>query len=175
MTLLHDAILVHCPLSQAPLQIDRFFRDNARQVGEAGARTVRLPLRATLGVPGLRTALSLTRDVAATISQAAREPGEMDQRMVVEWRPADGGPFPRFHGALRIEGDEDYSLFRLVLDGAYEPPLGVAGQLFDAILGRRIAAATATDLLAHMRKFIEQSYRESEAAKQARNPGAGLI
>jgi hypothetical protein len=58
----------------------------------------------------------------------------------------------------------------LVLDGSYEPPLGSAGRIFDAVVGRRIAHATAADLLTHMRDYIEISYRETEAAKQARDP-----
>jgi len=44
---------------------------------------------------------------------------------------------------------------RVELDGAYVPPFGPAGQLFDATIGRRIAQATAREFLKDLKASIE--------------------
>ena len=60
------------------------------------------------------------------------------------WEAEGGGAFPAFTGSLSA-ADEGAGFCRLDLDGAYSPPLGPAGALFDAVLGKRIAQATVGD------------------------------
>ena len=48
---------------------------------------------------------------------------------------------------------------RLTLAGKYGAPLGPVGAVFDAILGRRIAAATVHAFLADIEQFIESDYQ----------------
>ena len=54
---------------------------------------------------------------------------------------------------------------RLDLDGAYSPPLGPAGALFDAVLGKRIAQATVGDLLLRLRRICEEAYAAEHGAE----------
>jgi hypothetical protein len=84
---------------------------------------------------------------------------------VVDWKDAADGPYPDFHGTLTVAGDEDYDAFWLVLEGNYQPPGGLGGQLFDAVIGKRIAEATAAGLLAEIRDDSERSFAAEEARK----------
>src|SRR5579862_6483989 len=61
---------------------------------------------------------------------------------LLHWEPVGGGPYPEFEGELRIEFGKDGVSPALLVEGRYTPPLGVAGQAFDAVLGSRIAAIT---------------------------------
>jgi hypothetical protein len=47
----------------------------------------------------------------------------------------------------------------MTIDGTYDAPGGVAGQLFDAVLGVRIAHGTLEELLNNFRDAIETDYR----------------
>ena len=78
--------------------------------------------------------------------------------MLLEWR-AGTRLFPEFHGTLRLRIDT-VDTTRLTLEGAYRPPLGIAGDLFDIVLGRHIARATMSDLLARIVRALER--REAE-------------
>jgi hypothetical protein len=55
----------------------------------------------------------------------------------------------------------------LELSGTYEPPLGLAGMVFDAVLGQRIAQETARELLRKLAATIETQYRVTEDEKTA--------
>jgi hypothetical protein len=48
----------------------------------------------------------------------------------------------------------------LSMAGTYDVPGGVAGQLFDAVIGVRIARGTIEQLLAQFRDAIEADYTE---------------
>jgi len=50
----------------------------------------------------------------------------------------------------------------LTLEGKYEPPLGVAGKVFDAALGWRIAEATTRLLLKEIGDWIELGFVQDE-------------
>ena len=63
----------------------------------------------------------------------------------VSWHPVSG-PYPSFHGKLYAWRGDPRSC-RLEIEGNYEPPGGIAGAAFDAILGHRIAAESIHDLL----------------------------
>ncbi|MGA2392191.1 MAG: hypothetical protein ABSH03_02435 [Candidatus Lustribacter sp.] len=63
----------------------------------------------------------------------------------VSWHPVSG-PYPSFHGKLYAWRGDTRSC-RLEIEGNYEPPGGIAGAAFDAILGHRIAAESIHDLL----------------------------
>ena len=71
----------------------------------------------------------------------------------VSWRPVSG-PYPTFKGKLfALRGDR--SSCRLEIEGNYDPPGGVAGAVFDAILGHRIAAESIHDLLVRFKSAFE--------------------
>ena len=75
--------------------------------------------------------------------------------------PSGHGAFPRFVGTLKVEADEDYGTCSLAIEGAYDPPLGLLGDAFDAAVGRKIAKATARQLLRELRKMLEEEHARS--------------
>jgi hypothetical protein len=152
--------LVQCPSAQAARRLGDFFRAHGNPDGD----TARLPLWTEVAVPGLPTPLHLERNVVATL-QAQHRPGDMTPRYHVQWAPAEPGPFPLFAGELHVENDEDYDAFWLALKGTYEPPMGLVGAAFDAIVGSRIAAVCARNLLARIAEAIETEYGADEARK----------
>lgn len=159
---------MRCPLAQAPAHLDRFFAERA----DANGRLA-LTLRAPFEVPGLGSKVALERAAAISIE---RGPAHGNARpLYVRWSSEAGGPFPTFAGTLAIEADEEYTSCRLALVGSYEPPLGIAGKVFDTVLGHRIALATARDLLGRLAEYIEQCYADTEARKSVlrASPAAG--
>jgi hypothetical protein len=167
MSDLHQRIFVNCPAHAAPEYIARYF-DSKRSPGHGGSNDpIRLALRAPVSLPALQTEIVLQRDVVATVAPQSDAGGNL-AKMSVDWEPAGGGPFPQFHGTLVASNDEGYESFSLVLDGAYEPPLGASGAAFDAALGHRIAIATARNLLSEVRDGIEKAYAATEYSKQLR-------
>lgn len=111
--------------------------------------------------------MSLEHPAIATIA-ARHVHGDMMPSYAVTWAPEGGGPYPTFVGNLRIGSMDDYESFELVLDGRYEPPLGVLGAGFDLVLGHHIADAMATNLVQTIAREIEAAFTADEAAKQAK-------
>lgn len=164
MSHLEQRLSVACPLAQAARQLKRFF--DAHEGSEPD--TITLKLGVNVHVPGSSVPLTLQRGVVATI-RAHHLPADMTPRYSVHWAPAEPGPFPAFEGELVIEGNDDYDTFALRLSGDYTPPGGLLGKGFDAVIGHRVAQATATDLLGEIKDAIESDFRASEAAKGRRN------
>jgi hypothetical protein len=108
----------------------------------------------------------ISKNVLVTYRKAI-DPMHFDEPWDVHWTPEGGGPYPDFDGALTVRADENYTSAILELDGAYRPPLGAAGAVFDAVLGSKIASITAQTLLASIAAEIEQRYRREEDAKPA--------
>ena len=84
------------------------------------------------------------------------------------WDPDDRF-VPKFAGALSGERVEAGGS-RLTLEGRYDAPFGAAGAVFDAILGRNIAAVTANALLQDMKEFIEADYQTALSTTLASSP-----
>jgi hypothetical protein len=78
--------------------------------------------------------------------------------MSVAVQPHEGGLYPTFRGTLSVE-EEAGNFCRLDLDGAYTPPLGLAGAAFDAMLGHRIAVEIARAFLDEIRIGIELPFQ----------------
>ncbi len=150
MTQIEQRQLVHAPLASAGRFLDGFFAAHRDATGHDAQVTLH--------------AGEVARDARVTLEPAHR-PGDMTPRYAVQWRDAADGPYPHFDGTLTVAGDEDYSAFWLVLEGQYTPPGGIGGQLFDAILGKRIAESTAGRLLAEIRDEIEANFTAEEARK----------
>jgi hypothetical protein len=101
--------------------------------------------------------LTLERDVVVRVEYvpgATGAPAELE----IAWEP-DASLFPRFKGTLHAlpAGKETCTL---TLGGTYNVPGGVAGQLFDAVIGVRIAHGTLENLLARFRDAIEDDYKK---------------
>ena len=43
----------------------------------------------------------------------------------------------------------------VTLDGHYHAPLGIVGEVFDAIVGKHIAQASATDLMERVAAYVD--------------------
>lgn len=134
MSILSEFTTVRCPYEAVPNRLDRAL--NA--VGH------KLPLTVPIGD------LRLEKDVEIHLTPKPGYPGY--QLLDVQWDP-EGGPYPSFHGTLSI-GDEGGGWSRVELDGEYRPPFGMVGAMFDATLGRRIAEATALQLLLELKRRI---------------------
>jgi hypothetical protein len=87
--------------------------------------------------------------------ERVRPPDDPAPRFAIHWEAGSDGPYPEFDGELSVSVDVDLNGFWIVLTGAYAPPGGAAGQIFDVALGSRIAKSTARALLRRMRDEIE--------------------
>jgi hypothetical protein len=141
--------LAHAPFASAGRFLSAFFEAHKNPDGEA-----RINLRAH-GVTQAATVKLTPANVA----------GDMTPHYAVAWESAAGGIFPVFHGTLSIGAGDDYDVFWLVLEGSYQPPGGLAGKVFDAVVGHRAALETAQGLLAEIREDTEKRFAVEEAAK----------
>jgi hypothetical protein len=76
----------------------------------------------------------------------------------VRWAPVEGGAFPTFSGQFETAPREG-GRCTLTVSGFYVPPGGVAGRIFDALLGYRIATSSLGALLARIGEAAERDYR----------------
>ncbi|MFY9780964.1 MAG: hypothetical protein WAJ85_10710 [Candidatus Baltobacteraceae bacterium] len=143
MSQIHEYESVRCPFEDVPKFLDTFF---AKHAGEDGAAVVEL--RAPLGD------LKLEHDVLVSLSPLPAYTGY--ERIAIRWVPTGHGPYPTFQGVLCVS-DEGSGFSRLDIDGSYQPPFGAAGVLFDAALGKRLAEAAVRELLANLKKSVEES------------------
>ena len=142
--------LVHAPLAAADSLLQAFFATYPAPDGASACLTLH------------------AGDIAhaANVSlESAHRPEDMTPRYRVHWEPTRPGPYPVFAGELLIGADNDYDAFWLRLNGTYTPPAGIAGQVFDAVVGHRIAVAVARNLLTEMRGAMETRFATREAAK----------
>jgi hypothetical protein len=79
---------------------------------------------------------------------------------VVSWRPR-WRLAPDFDGILTVRPGSGGSM--LAISATYQPPGGTIGWLFDAMIGRHIAATTIDHLLGELRSFMEERAREFAA------------
>jgi hypothetical protein len=150
MTRIAAKQIVLAPLASAGRFLDDFF--NAHREATTGEAHVVLK------------AGDLAREAIVTLTPAHR-PGDMTPRYAVSWKDAQDGPYPHFSGTLEVESDEDYGASWIALDGTYAPPGGIGGRVFDAMIGSRIADATARTLLLEIRDEAERHFAVEEAGK----------
>jgi uncharacterized membrane protein len=79
------------------------------------------------------------------------------QPLSVAWDPQGAGPIPSFTGTLAAIPESEATC-RLTIAGSYTPPGGIAGVVFDQLIGGRIAAATLEALLSRFTRAIESEY-----------------
>jgi hypothetical protein len=126
---------VACPFDEVPDRLYAHF-DGGDAV---------LPLRLRFGD------LRVERDVNFHLQSKPAYPGY--RLLDVSWTPKDGGPYPRFSGTLSV-AEDGAGWSRIEIDGSYRPPFGIAGAAFDAAVGQRIAQATASELLAELKRLL---------------------
>ncbi|MBV8171216.1 MAG: hypothetical protein JO277_02215 [Candidatus Eremiobacteraeota bacterium] len=150
MTELNERAYVQVPYGHAVRDLQTYLQSIGWRAGEPATLSLRLAAH-DLGVP---SDMTLARDVTAKF-EAVYDPTHLTRPLRVTWSPSGGGPYPTFSGKLTITEDEDYGTCVLTLSGEYEPPLGVVGKGFDAVIGKRIAIATARRLLEQIRDGME--------------------
>jgi hypothetical protein len=163
MSDISERLVVHCPDREASHHLADFLATHA-----TGDGTLCIALRLPMGVFADRRTL-IERLIVATL-YPLRSISDPHPTYSVTWSSKSGGPFPKFAGALAVEKRPNDDSFGLVLSGYYEPPFGAAGAMFDAALGRRIAHATARDLLRSIADYVENACAHREATRTGRGP-----
>jgi hypothetical protein len=128
-----------------------FLNTYVRDLGE-GRDDATIPLRYTIKqLAGLK----LERDVTVRVEYL---PAPEGAQLTVAWEP-DKSLFPSFEGTLTTESTGECAC-RMTIAGTYDVPGGMAGQLFDAVVGVRIAHGTIEELLDRFRTAIEADYQQ---------------
>jgi len=148
-THLKEHVAVGCPIERAQARIEEFF---AQRRGADGV--ARLTLRVPLDDAGALSGLALEHAVAVR-ARRDRDEQNLNDLVRIDWEAEGGGPYPRFEGTLVTWAEHDPNETFVEIEGAYTPPLGMAGELFDAAVGRAIAQRTARALLGDLGRAIE--------------------
>jgi hypothetical protein len=159
MAVVHERIYIEAPYTQA-----------------LGAFERRLGL--TPGAPSGTCALTLVvptsdkHEIARVVTATTeRVPGTANYQSnyKIRWdggKTAGGFPTPSFSGTLQLGAGETYSECALVLEGSYEPPGGVAGGIFNELIGKRIAHSTMSTLLDEVGRELHRDHEKIEAEKR---------
>ncbi len=158
MARVHERVYIEAPYVQA---VGAFERRLGLEHGQVEGRAV-----LTLVAP-LTENHEIARDVTATTK---RLPGTANytSQYGIAWpagRTSRGVPTPGFEGTITLRAGEDYTESELELDGGYDAPGGVAGKIFDDVVGRRIAHATLGSLLEGVRSELRTAHEHVEAEK----------
>jgi hypothetical protein len=145
MSEIHECLTVHCPFDHVPAAADAYIASLPQHDGRAV-----VALRVAIGdvVVERRADLTLTHSHAYSGYEI----------MAIGWQAHDGGLYPVFRGTLCVE-DGTGNFCRIDLDGTYVPPLGIAGAVFDAVAGHRIAVEAARQLLDEIRIGLEFAFQ----------------
>jgi PAS domain S-box-containing protein len=73
------------------------------------------------------------------------------------WHGRGWFPLPAFHGLITVRPNSLQT--RLILDGQYLPPFGIAGRAFDAILFRWLARFAIERFMNDLASFVEEGER----------------
>jgi hypothetical protein len=152
MTKISETLHIRCPYGRAK----DFLREELAPFANTGKhepRVLRVQVRGS----------ELTAPVMMQYN-AQSDPMGFDEPWAITWKPKEG-LYPTFAGTLCVRADVNWDSGVLELQGEYEPPLGVAGAAFDAVIGKRIAEATAMTLLGDIAKTMESRYNTEEAMK----------
>jgi hypothetical protein len=113
-------------------------------------------LRVPIKLDGQTKAVGLFIDREVNIEvTGGPDAGKSDGVLGISWTPEGPQIFPSFVGTLAVSGDDEKSV--VALDGSYTPPFGVAGRVFDAVVGHQIAQETAREFLGDLKRAIEST------------------
>jgi uncharacterized membrane protein len=122
---------------------------------ERGAQTSGAELALRFPLPRLFVdGLTVEKKVSVQLQYMA---GTGNHPLTIAWQPVGSGPVPSFEGTLAAAPDTETAC-RLTIAGSYTPPGGIAGIVFDQLIGVRIANATVSALLDQFRSAIEADY-----------------
>jgi hypothetical protein len=109
-----------------------------------GDGSIALPLR--MRFRSGRDDLALAHDVLVRFRKG-RDAENLNDTFFLDWEPSGQGPYPTFSGSMNVYAETDPRGSRLEIDGNYQAPGGMIGQLFDALIGRRMARVALADLV----------------------------
>ena len=149
MSDIKETVEVDAPYSTVLDSLERRFRTQGHRL------QLLVPLR-DLGLPiplGLEQQVDVEFDSRKGLKGQAQLYDEID----LSWKPTGGGIYPHFNGgfALRPLGLHT----EVTLQGSYDPPLGIVGDAFDALVGRKIAQATVRALVEDVKKWLETDFQ----------------
>lgn len=116
------------------------------------------PVRLTLAAPIRGLVLAPSTQVSIVVGRYPEKTAHADQAWRIHWFAKGSRTLPEFDGTLAVAFEENDRSF-LELRGAYSPPFGLFGRVFDALVGSRIARATARALLEDFAADIERHDR----------------
>jgi hypothetical protein len=143
---------VDCPPEEVESYLERFLYGLV-----AGDGTLVVELRAPARALGLPGHAAFEKRVVAKLTYD-RDADELNRIVSLSWTPEGGGPYPAFSGTVVADAAMDSEGSVVSIAGRYAPPGGIAGDVFDALVGRRIARATIRELLERIRDGIEAEY-----------------
>lgn len=155
MKTLNETRYVDCPYARAK----EYLRETLEAETARGGQTLEL----NANLPG--TGIRLAKEVHVNYARA-QDPMHFDEPWLVEWSPGPGGIYPAFRGQLTVRATDTYRTAELELSGTYKPPMGAAGEVFDAAFGTKIASETAQNLLAAIASRMTDRYLREEASKK---------
>jgi hypothetical protein len=145
MNHINVSVTVDRKVDEAAKRFEEFLREYAPET------EMTFTLRAPFDLSALKVGFTLHRDVTARITPLAQG----SRAYAITWQPVEPGPFPLLSGTIFIgpsETDSEGSI--LTLDGHYHAPLGVAGEVFEALVGKHIAEASASDLMDRVAAYV---------------------
>jgi len=145
MTFIRKTAIADCPFSAAIDYAAEYF----------GQHTT-LPL---VGTVALQTNVLTTFEIVLDPT----DKGRVHKALHLNWSPGERLPLPRFAGLLTVRPSS--GLTKLILEGTYEAPFGIAGALFDRLVGKQIAGGTVNRLLRQIAVAIETRWREYASEK----------
>lgn len=88
------------------------------------------------------------------------------EALKVHWRANAKLPVPEMNGLLTVRPNGPLTELRMA--GRYDPPFGVPGRIFDALIGRFVALRTIRRFLTELRLFIEAEWQKERRANASR-------
>ena len=144
------------PFDRASEYLDRYIHD----VVLDGAGNIDLSVVVPVERLGFDRRVEISKAVSVRFTPATAA-GSTEHMTAISWAPQNGGPFPQFFGYIGLEPDESSERCNITLDGEYDPPLGVVGDMFDAVVGKHIARMTVRNLLDEIAIIMETSFVSS--------------
>lgn len=145
LTTVHAETSSRCPFAIAEEYAIAYLR-----AAERGERQAVLRASLAPSLPVLSRKVWLSFSLATDVEESGRRHDEIR----VRW-DAQSRLYPDFRGTVRFR-IESAATTRVVIDGTYEPPFGIIGRLFDALVGRRLAQATMHDLASRLGRELEE-------------------
>lgn len=137
-----------------PFELTReYLSEGLGEVSKTGLHELQLTAR----IPA--TTIDLSKNVVA---ECEPDP-DAESTWKIRWTPEPGGIYPSFEGKISAYVNERDGTTILDLSGRYTPPLGLAGEAFDHVLGRRLTSETAHDILANLAAQMKTRYAFEEA------------